>query len=230
MAVSFDSPFYPYQKVIPGANTLRGAELIPFKLVTYLLDLPDAAGYQPVDDNARPRVRLAKYLWYDEADPLSKPLPTPEQKRSMLFNAYQPDLNTDEQKALHPKGYRLFAQRTLNQSVLTAKTMVKIYPGRFIDETDFQAVLGFQAEIWSNYALVTNTRTTAYDRSLDIEQCLREAMSGVDIEGVGTVRFARQGGGYNGSEVLYTEGEYAGRLLFFSTAWAEGGGGKIGAC
>lgn len=225
--VSFDSPYYPYKKVISGANTLRGAEIVPYKMFHYLLDLPDSEGYVPVDDNDRPRVRLAKYLWYDTANPLSMPLPTPDQKLSMLYDPRNPAVNTDEEKAKHPKGYRLYVQRNVNQSVIEAKTIVKIYPGRIIDETDFRTILTFNIEIWANYALITNTKTTAYDRTFDIEQCIREALVGVDIDGVGVVHATRVGGSYNGSEFLYTDSLECGRLLYVSVAWQEGGGGII---
>ena len=225
--VSFSSPHYPYRKVIQGSNTLRGAEIVPYKILMYLLDLPDAAGYAPVDDNERPRVRLAKYLWYDEPNPLAQPLPTPQQKLSMLYDADNPDINTDDDKAKHPKGYRIFAQRMVNSSGIDANSMLKIYPGRILDDDDFRTVLGFQAEIWCNTNLITNTRTTAYDRCFDIEVCLREALAGVDIAGVGTIRFARQASSYNGSEILYTDGSLSGRMLYFSTNWSEGGGERI---
>lgn len=223
----FNSPYYPYTKVI-AANTLKGAEIIPYKILNYLLDLPDSYGYLPVDDNSRPRVRLMKYLWYDGENPLSNPLPTPQQKLSLLFNGDNPDINTDEDKAKHPKGYRLFGQRMIAQSILTAKTMLKIYPGRILDTDDFRSIIGMQAEIWTDVNFVTNTRTTAYDRTFDIEQCLREALAGVDIAGVGTMRFSRQDSSYNGSEVLYTDSSVVGRMVYFSTAWSEGGGEKIG--
>lgn len=223
MSVPFDSPYYPYHKVIAG-NTLRGAELIPEKLITYLLDLPDANGYQPVDDNSRPRVRLAKYLWHDGARPLEQPLPTPAEKLSMLFDPEHPDINTDEDKARHPKGYRIFAQRVIGQSSTEARSMIRLYPGRVVDESDFRTILGWQVEIWSNVNLAANTRTLAMDRIFAVEQCIREALSGVDIAGIGTIRFSRQGGSYNGSEILYTEASMVGRALYFSTAWSEGGG------
>lgn len=225
--VPFDSPFYPFQKVLSGANTLRGAEQIPYKILRYLLDLPDANGYAPADDNSRPRVRLAKYLWHDQPRPLDLALPTPEQKLSMLFDPDRPDINTDEDKEAHPQGYRLFAQRNIGQSILEAKTLLKIYVGRVLDANDFRTVIGLQAEIWSNVNLVANTRTTALDRSFDIEQCLREALSGVDIAGVGTIRFSRQESSYNGSEVLYTDEGFVGRMVYFSTSWSEGGGGTV---
>ena len=41
---AFDSPYYPYEKVQTGFNTLRGAEEIPAKILRYLLDLPDWKG------------------------------------------------------------------------------------------------------------------------------------------------------------------------------------------
>lgn len=226
MAESFLSPTYPYKRVI-AANTLRGAELIPYKILVYLMDLPDTNQYQPPDDNDYPRCRLKKYLWYDCANPLAQTMPTAEQVRSMLYDPREPDINDDESKAAHPQGYRLFGQRMVNSSGIEAKTMLKIYPGRILDATEFRTVIGMQAEIWCNINFVTNTRTTAYDRTFDIEQCLREAMAGVDIAGVGTIHFSRQDSSYNGSEVLYTDSEMVGRMLYFSTAWSEGGGGTI---
>lgn len=223
----FDSPFYPYQKVIPGANTLRGAEKIPYKILMYLLDLPDSFGYQPVDDNSRPRVRLAKYLWHEGADPLSQPLPTPAEKRSMLFDPTNPDINTDEDKARHPKGYRLFAQRMIAQSLLDAKAMLKIYPGRILDDDPFRTIIGMQCELWANVNLITNTKTTAYDRVFDMEQALREALSGVNIDGVSTCEFSRQYSSYNGSEILYTDSDMSGRMVYFSILWEENSDKRI---
>lgn len=222
----FSSPYYPYKRVIQS-NQLRGVELIPYKIIRYLMDLPDARGYSPQDNNDYPRCRLKKYLWHDGPNPLSQPMPSAEQVRSLLFDPAHPDINTDEDKAAHPKGYRLFAQSRVSESILTAQTMVKIYPGRVLDVSDFRTVIGLQAEIWTSVDLVTNTKTTAYDRSFDIEQCMREALAGVDIEGVGTVRFSRQDGSYNGSEYLYTDTNYVGRLLYFSTAWSDGGGDTL---
>lgn len=223
--VSFSSPFYPYKRVING-NIMSGAELIPYKILMYLLDLPDSAGYQPVDDNSRPRVRLIKLLAYDCANPLDQPLPTPKQKLSMVFNGDQPDINTDEQQANHPFGYRLFMQRSIAQSILEAKTMLKIYPGRVLDPTDFRSVIGLQAEIWSNPNLVTNTKTTYYDRIFDIECALRDSLNCVDIAGVGLVHFSRNDGSFNGSENIYGNSGECGRIVYFSAAWMGGGTGE----
>lgn len=222
----FDSPTYPYYRVIQG-NRLVGAELIPYKILMYLLDLPDAYGYIPPTDNTYPRVRLMRYLWNDGPRPLDGHCPTSQERLSMLFNPENPDINTDEEKKAHPKGYRLFMQRNTGQSILDSKTLIKIYPGRVLDSDDFRTIIGLQAEIWSNVNLVTNTKTTAYDRVFAIEQCMRDALNDVDISGVGTIKFSRNDGSYNGSENLYTEGAMVGRMLYFSTSWSEGGGGTI---
>lgn len=224
---NFDSSYYPYQKVITGANGLKGAELIPYKILTYLMDLPDAFGYTPVDDNSRPRVRLAKYLWWDDSNPLASPLPNPVEKKSMLFDPNNPDINTDEDKAKHPKGYRLYTQKVIGQSGIEAKSLLKIYIGRVFEARKFVTTIGLTAEIWTNVNLEANTKTTAYDRSFDMEQCLHEALDGVDIAGVGTISFARQDHTSNGSEYIYDEGQNVGRAVNFSLHWSEGGGGTI---
>ena len=57
------SPYYPYEKVQTGYLTMQGTEEIPYQIIQYLLDLPDATGYAPTNDNTRPRVRLAKLLF-----------------------------------------------------------------------------------------------------------------------------------------------------------------------
>ena len=113
--VSVNSDTYPYERVQTGFNRLKGSEEIPLKVLTYLMDLP-SAGYEPKDDNSRARVRLMKYLWHDGAAPLSKPLPTAKEKISMLFDGEHPALNTQEEKAAHPKGYRIYPQRVWGQS------------------------------------------------------------------------------------------------------------------
>lgn len=219
--VSFDSPFYPYSRVING-NIYSGAELIPYKILMYLLDLPDSFGYQPVDDNSRPRVRLIKLLTYDCANPLAEPLPTPQQKLSLLFNGDEPDINTDEQRKRHPFGYRLFMQHSVAQSALEAKTILKVYPGRILDPDDFRGIIGLQAEIWTNPNLA-NVKTTSRDRIFDIECALRDSLNMVDMAGVGLMKFSRNDGSFNGSENLYTHNGDCGRVIYFSTAWAGGG-------
>ena len=90
MNPAFHSPTYPYERVQTGFLTFRGAEEIPHKLLTYLMDLPLPDGYEPMDDNTRPRVRLMKYLWHDGAKPLGERLPTAKEKQSLLFDGNEP--------------------------------------------------------------------------------------------------------------------------------------------
>lgn len=221
MSVDFRSPYYPYERVQQGFLTMHGAEEIPLKILSYLLDLPDRNGYQPTDDNDRPRVRLAKYLWYDGEKPLAQALPTPAEKLSMLFDGNNPVLNTDEEKEKHPKGYRLFAQAYVGQSELTAGSTVKLYLGRTIPKTPFQAQIGLTFEIMVNSNQENTTRTDAYSRAYNIEQSIIESLHGVNITGVGVISYSRQVHSDNGTRVLHDEGTHVGRELRMSISWAE---------
>lgn len=218
---NFDSPFYPYEKVY-AYNGLKGAENIPYKILVYLLDLPLSDGYVPVDDNARPRVRLAKYLWYDEPNPLSQALPTPAQKLSLLFDGEHPVIDTDDLKAAHPKGYRMYWQVFFGQSQTEAKTTLKCYMGRSYSPDGFHTRLGVTFEVLCNVNLETNTKTAAYARAYDIEQCIIEALNGVNMAGVGTFELSRGHHGDNGSRPISDSGTNVGRELKMSLEWAEG--------
>lgn len=219
--VDFNSPTYPYERVLTGLNKYKGMEEIPYKLLIYLLDLPDQNGYYPVDDNSRPRVRLAKYLWYDGANPLQNPLPSADQKRSLLFDPDNPVLDTDEQKAKHPKGYRLVWQKLVGQSQVEAETEIKCYFARVISNSDYVDSIGIRFEISVNVNHETNLKTNAYERSVNIEQCIREALNGVNITGIGVVKFSRMDHIDNGSGYLYDYGTNVGRYLHCSIDWAE---------
>ena len=226
--VSFDSPFYPYEKVQTGYNSMLGSEKIPRKLLYYLLDLPDKYGYQPINDNSRPRVRLIKYLWYDGANPLNQPLPTPQQKLSLLFDGDNPVVDTDELKAKHPKGYRLYAMKLWLPSQTTAKTIIKCYPGRINHQDELHSTVGVSFEIWCNTNIEANTKTDDYDRSYNIEQCLMEALHGVNIAGIGVVQVGRYINVDNGSRELYDEtGTNVGRRLNISINWCESDEGIV---
>ena len=225
----FNSRYYPYEKT-EAANTLRGSEEIPYKMLMYLLDMPDQYGYIPVDDNERPRVRLMKHLYYDEPKPLSNPLPTPEQKLSLLFDPAHPDINTKELHQQHPKGYRLFWQKIIGQSQLDAAATLKCYIARLTENRKQFTTIGIRFEIFVNTNLETNTKTNAYQRSYDIEQCLHEALDGVNMAGIGTISFARQDHGDNGSYVIYDDATNVGRSVHCSILWAEDGRNDDIAC
>ena len=217
----FDSPYYPFEK--PNAfTTLKGAELIPYRLLMYLMDLPDKYGYVPKDDNSRPRVRLMKYLWYDDANPLSLPLPTPEQKMSLLYNGDNAELTTDEDRRKHPKGYRMMAQTYTEPSETDAKILLKCYMAREIPRDDFKVAIGLNFEIIVNYALDNVMKTAVYSRSYAIHQCLIEALHGVDIAGVGTIHYNKTVHGDCGKPSPYhSEGQQIYESVFFAIDWRD---------
>ena len=221
--VPFSSDTYPYERVAKGASRYSGAEFIPLKLIKYLLDLPDAHGYSPVDDNSRPRVRLVKYLWHDGANPLGKPLPTPQEKLSLLFDGDHPDVNTDEEKLKHPQGYRIFPQVYWYPAELTAKTVLKCYIGRVIPISDYEAKIGIVFEVLVNAMTENTTRTDAYSRAYAVETCILSALDGVSLAGIGAVRFARQAHIDNGSSPLHDNGTHIGRYIHLSIDWMESG-------
>lgn len=217
----FSSDTYPYERVQPGYTSFFGAQFIPLKILRYLLDLPDSKGYMPADDNSRARVRLAKYLWHDGENPLAKALPTPEEKLSLLYDGNRPSIETEEMKARHPKGYRLYAQEFWGQSQTDAQTTVKCYMGRVVPKDELSAYIGLTFEILCNSNQETNTKTDAYARSYNIEQCIIEALHGVNIAGVGTVEFSRYAHADNGSRPISDEGTNVGRELRMSILWVE---------
>lgn len=218
---SFESPYYPYEKVMSGYNRMNGAEQIPYKVLTYLLDLPDSAGYTPKDDNARPRVRLMKYLYYDGAQPLAQPLPNAKDKLSLVFDGNHPVLNNDEQRAAHPKGYRLFSQQFWQQAELEAKTILKCYIGRVIPYSPYHASIGLTFELCVNYGIDTVTKTTAYSKLYDMECALIDALHGVNIAGVGVVNFDRSSHADAGSQTYHDEGTHIYRVVKMSVNWME---------
>ena len=227
---SFDSPFYPYEQVPSTGGNLRGAEYIPQKLLTYMLDLPDANGYMPVDDNERPRVRFIKYVANDSADPLSSELPTPKIKLSMLFDPTMPELNSNEAKELHPLNYRLMWQHIRKQSLLEEQTLVKCYVGRVFSNRPFHTTIGIRWDIWVASGLETNITTGVESRSFAIEQAIRDSFAEINITGVGSVSFSRADHADNGSTILWTDAAMLGRSLHMSIDWVDPNSATDGFC
>lgn len=219
--VPFTSDTYPYERVMKGYNRFIGAEQIPYKIITYLMDMADRNGYVPQDDNSRARVRLAKYLWYDTANPLSQPLPTDEEKRSMLYDGNDAVLSKEQLATTHPKGYRLYAQKYWTQSELDAKVLLKCYTGRVIPQSPFRASIGLTFEIIINCAMDTTTRTTAYSKIYAMECALIEALHGVNIAGIGVVNFNRYSHPDDGSRPYADEGTHIYRLINMDIDWQE---------
>lgn len=217
---SFSSAYYPYEKVNAGYSTYAGIEKIPKQIITYLLDLPDGNGYVPTDDNALPRVRMLKYLFYDDTQPLKQVLPTPEEKLSILFDPQNPTGADDENS--HPKGYRIYPQEYWGQSETKAQTTLKIYMAKTRPISPYRAELGIYFEIFSNVNFEANTRGAAYSRCYAIEQSIIEALHGVNMTGVGTFNFNSSASTENGSRPISDNGTNVGRLLHMSLTWMGG--------
>lgn len=179
------SQWYPYNKIYQGYYDLSQTNIIPRKIMDYLLDMPNDE-YVPVDDNSRARTLLWKYLYYDGADPESQPLPTPQQKMSVLFD---PEAATTP---LTDKGYRLIPQYYIKPAQTDGQTRIYTYMGRTIAETDFKVQLSVVFDVWTHYTEEANSKiNTAYSRVFTISQALMEALHGVNMAGVGTFYFNR---------------------------------------
>ncbi|WP_298021008.1 hypothetical protein [uncultured Dysosmobacter sp.] len=206
------SPTYPYERTIE-APRLRGVENVPRKLVQYLMDLP-LPGYVPPDDNAYPRCRLMKYLFWDTADPLRELAPTTEEKLSILF---------DPKNAARPptkRGYRLYPQSYVAQSQTDAQTRLLVYMGRTTPVNTHNIALAVHFDILTSVSS-EQTAGAAMSRVFAMEQCVIEALNGVNIDGMGTVYFNRQAHGDCGSLAVGDRGTNIGRALVMGLSWME---------
>lgn len=178
-----NSPYYPYHKVV-DANTMAGAEQIPYILTRYIMDLP-LPGYTPATSNDYPRARLKRLLYWDGALPLEKPLPTTEQMLSIQFDPYHPGTEPDPER-----GYRIFSQELVGQAQAVPQSIIRCYLGglsRYQLKNEF---VWRQQVIWTvmvHYDLESNMGTTAASRSYAIAQAIIEATEGVNFGGVGGI-------------------------------------------
>lgn len=182
-----ESQWYPYDKVYEGFYDLSDTDEIPRRVMDYLLDMPDGT-YTPKDDNKRARVRLWKYLYYDGPLPLRNPLPTPKQKKQVLFN---PDKYNDPEDK--EKGYRLIPQPFTQGVEQVAQTRIYAYMGRTIASDDQHVQLSVVFDIWVHHTQEANTKQDdSYSRLFAMEQAIIEAFHGINMGGVGTFYFNRQ--------------------------------------
>lgn len=202
-----NSPYYPYNKVYEGFFNLSSTLDIPRKVMDYILDMPDGY-YTPKDDNNLPRCMLWKLLYYDEEHPENQALPTPQQKKSVLFD---PDMPT---KPPTDKGYRLFPQIYVKQAQTEAQTRIYCYMGRPIATDDFSVQLSVVFDIWTNYRQEANTKAAGlYSRVYAIEQSILAAFHGVHMDGVGSFYFNRAKHGDCGSTPMTDRDGNIGRSL-----------------
>lgn len=187
-APTADSPYYPFRKVVDD-TTLAGCEDIPYILSRYLMDLPDATGYQPPSDNKFPRARLKKILYWDGPRPLDQPLPTTDQTLSILFDPQLPDKPPDKDR-----GYRFYPQNMTQQSMAQSKSLVRVYlsDGQTITTAGnaiFRQDVIF--DVLVNVGIEGNMGTTNASRAYAIVQCIKEAISGVNFGGTGHLAVRR---------------------------------------
>lgn len=205
--VDVRSPYFPYVKVQESYYDLSDSVSLPRKIADYLIDAPQG-DYIPPDDNAFPRCRLWKYLYHDGPRPLEQPLPTITEKMSVVFN---PD---DPQNPPTEKGYRLIPQIFTRQSQEKAQTRINVYMGRTVPmNEEMRIALAVTFRIWTHYTYELNTRSDEYSRAFAVEQCLIEALHGVNMDGIGTFFFSKMVHPDCGSGVMYDGETNVGREL-----------------
>lgn len=182
--MAFKNWYEPYKRLV-GYVTLPNADELLRKVLYYLIDMPTPT-HQPFTDNRCPRTRISKYLYNDGQRPLDKPIPTVQQKLSLFFDPEKPaDAPSD-------KGYRIFPQIAITEAQENAQTRLYAFMG-FVDATnDFTSDISLCFRILCNTSYDTNTKDSALSRSWGIAQAIVEALSGVNVEGVGTFYFNRR--------------------------------------
>lgn len=176
-----DSPYYPFYKVL-AADTMAGAEELPYILTKYLMDLP-SRGYTPPSDNRYPRARLKKLLYWDGPQPLLQPLPTTEQMKSIQFDPEHPANEPDAER-----GYRIFSQELVRQAQTRPQSIIRVYLGnlmRVMTNNEFVFRQTVIVTVMVNYDLESNMGTTCASRSYAIAQAILEAVDGVNFGGIG---------------------------------------------
>lgn len=181
------SPYYPYFKVRSGFGNFKQYAAFPRKICDYLIDAPDpGTGYEPIDGDEYPRSRLWKRIYYDGARPLSEPLPTIQQKMSVLFD---PDRPTDPPT---PKGYRLIPQEYIKQAQTEAQTRIYVYMGRLLaSKNDSILAASVIFDVFTHYTYELNMKTDEYSRSGAIVADILDALDGVNITGIGTFSLSK---------------------------------------
>lgn len=192
LEVDTSSPYYPFPKVVDAA-TLAGAQELPYVLTRYLMDLPMGT-YDPPAGNEYPRARLKKMLYWDGPQPLSQPLPTTAQMKSIQFDPQHPASPPDQER-----GYRIYSQELVQQAQTNAQTILRVYLGdtkRVQSGNIFFFRQYIHYTILTNYALESNMGSTAASRSYAMAEAIVEATEGVNVGGIGglcTERLARIG-------------------------------------
>ena len=176
----------PYKR-IQSYVTLPDADKLLSNILDYLIDMP-ARNHVPFESNECPRARIARYLYWDCSNPLSMPLPTPEQKKKLRYDPENPADPPDKER-----GYRIFPLITVAQAQQEAQTRLYAFMGQTTATSDFRADVSLVFRVLCSNAYDTNTKETALSRSWAIICAIVEALNGVNFGvGVGTIYFNRR--------------------------------------
>ncbi len=212
--IDINSPYYPYIKTDP-VTTFLGLEEVPKQVIDYLLNLP-LPGYEPPDNNDYPRTQLIKYLFYDDATPLANTLPTTKEKISIVYDAETPTT-----PPLPQKGFRIYPQTYVSQSQTEQQTILRVYMGRIIPRGKLTEV-GINFDILSSLQYESNLKGMAVSRSFAIERCILGALNGVNMNGIGSFYYDRNGHPDCGSYQISDERMNVGRRLTMAFTFALG--------
>lgn len=205
------SPTYPYCRD-QQYNTMKGADEIPRKVCTYLMDMP-LPGYTPPNSNDYPRARLMRYLYNDDNDPLNGPLPTPAQKMQILFDPLNPTQPPNPEK-----GFRIFPQGYVAQAQLDGSTRLYCTMGQSLARGVYRTELSVVIDVVTNVNY-ESAAGFALSRTYAMECAILEAMNGVNMDGVGTFYFDRTQHSGCGSWPIDDRGTNLGRHIVFGLTW-----------
>lgn len=192
---------------------MRGADEIPRQIINYLMDMP-LPGYTPPDGDEYPRARLMKYLYYDTPYPLNQPLPTVEQKLSIVFDPAYPTQQPDP-----AKGYRIFPQQYVAQAQVLAATSLYIHMGQSVAKSVSRTELAVVFEIMTNVINYESNAGNVLSRTWAMECAVLDALNGVNLNGVGTFYFDRSQHPNCGSWDISDRGTNVGRQLVMGLTW-----------
>lgn len=178
------NPFYPYRK-IADYTTMPDAETLLKKIVDYLLDLP-MRGYEPPSDTSTPRSRLIRLLYWDEPHPLEKPLPTPQQKLSIVFDPESPDVAPTD------KGYRIYPMIYPVEAQSEGQTTIRIFMGYARPVSDLQVEQSIEFQVLTNTQYENNQHSVSLSRTYQICTEIIRALHGVNMDGVGGFYYNRR--------------------------------------
>ena len=199
-------------------NDFPRAENLTNEIMTYLLDLP-RNGYMPSDEG--PRADLARMLWYDSPDALDRsvcPLPTAEQKKTLIYNPKIVTPTTEQA----PKGYRLFMQPRIGETQTEQKAELRIFMGETYPVSDYRAMQAIEFQILVGMSM--DTMIGGISRSYYMQLCILRALNGVDVGGgSNTIHFNRNYYHFSGSE-YFNDGRFnVGYYLRMATEFSVSG-------